>query len=109
MIVDDSAAMRSMIRMVLGTSASLIVECADGHEAVARYAAANPDLVLMDLQMPGMDGLEAMRRIRSVDPGARIVVVTSFDDPDLRTEARRLGAEAYLLKEDLIQLADIVP
>ncbi|HSQ75429.1 MAG TPA: response regulator transcription factor [Bacteroidota bacterium] len=108
MIVDDNPAMRSMIRRVLNAVPSDIIECADGNEAVLRYSAASPDWVLMDLQMPGLDGLEAMRRIRSVDSEARFVVVTAFDDPDLRAEALDLGAKGYVLKDDLPELNRII-
>lgn len=68
----------------------------------------HPDLVLMDIAMKGMDGLSATARIRSAFPEAHVLMLTQYDDPDLRLAARECGAEAYLLKDDLSQLKKVL-
>lgn len=77
----------------------IIGEAADGAEAVARFAELRPDLVLMDLQMPNVDGAEATRRIRSIDPAARILVLTTYATDEFIFAALRAGAKGYLLKD----------
>lgn len=67
-----------------------------------------PDLVLMDIMMPDMDGLEASRRIRAEFPDARIVIVTYYDDQGLRDAALAAGVSGYVLKENLLSLPDII-
>jgi CheY-like chemotaxis protein len=110
MIVDDNAPMRQVIRAVIESFSSDrdFVECVDGTEAVDAYTRLLPAWVLMDIRMPQMDGLAATKAIRSHDPGARIILVTTFDDPDFRRESAALGATAYVLKERLADLIDIM-
>jgi two-component system response regulator DegU len=100
-IVDDSANMRSAIKSVLNGVGVEFIEAGDGDEAVAQYASRKPDVVIMDIRMRKMDGITATRAIRTLSPAARVVMVTQYDDDDLRAAARAAGAEGYVLKDDL--------
>ena len=104
MIVEDNQEMRMLIRSLLEDLAETINECADGDEAVSAYAWFKPDWVLMDIKMKVMDGIVATRRIKASYPDARIVMVTDYDDKQLREAARRAGASAYVLKDDLFEI-----
>src|SRR5262245_3756341 len=107
LIVEDNPQMRRMIVAVVADLAEAVTECADGDEAVAAYAARRlnrDDRVLMDLQMPGIGGLEATRRIRAAFPDAQIIIVTQYDDPHWREAATQAGAVGYVLKENLLDL-----
>lgn len=97
---DDHPLVREGLKAVLSAEPGLVVvaEAADGQEAVVQYRAARPDVVIMDLEMPGMSGLDAIRAIIAADPAARIVVLTTFDgDADIH-HALAAGARGYLLK-----------
>ena len=85
-----------------------IVECSDGSDALAAYREHQPDLVLMDLKMGGVDGLAATRQIRQFFPQARIVMVSQWADGPLREAANSAGAEAYVDKADLLPLRRIL-
>jgi CheY-like chemotaxis protein len=102
--VDDNPAMRKLIRQAVGHLADQVYECGDGADAVEAYASHRPDLVLMDMRMPRMDGLAATRQIKRLYPEARIVIVTDYDDDDLRSAAKNAGACGYALKQDLTKL-----
>jgi NarL family two-component system response regulator LiaR len=109
LLVDDHAIVRKGVRALLLTEADLEVvgEAADGDAAVAAAERLRPDVILMDLVMPGLDGIEAIRRIVARRPDARIVVVTSFATDEKVFPAIRAGALGYLLKdsepEDLVR------
>ena len=107
LIVEDHPQMRQLIRTVVSDLAETIIECGDGVAAVAAYAAqqfSGDDWVLMDLQMPGVDGLEATRRIRAAYPDSQIIIVTQYDDQHWRAAATEAGACGYVLKENLLEL-----
>ncbi len=101
LLADDHAIVRDGIRSLLATEPGIEVvgEAADGHEAVAKAEDLRPDVFLMDLVMPGMDGLEAIRRIVARQPDARILVLTSFAGDDKVFPAIKAGAVGYLLKD----------
>jgi CheY-like chemotaxis protein len=101
LIVDDNGSMRRILVRAVCKVAEQVWECTDGAEALAAYVAHSPDVVLMDVQMPRLDGLAATRQIMQFDPSARIVMVTDFDDEELRIAARGAGASGYVLKQDL--------
>ncbi len=100
LVVDDHPVVRSGLSGVLSTLAGFEVVgvAADGAEAVRETVLHRPDVVLMDLQMPGMDGLAAIREIARVAPTTRVCVLTMFDDDDSLFAAMRAGAQGYLLK-----------
>ena len=104
LIVEDNAQMRRMIRSLVEDLAERCYECGDGEGALAAYTEHRPDWVLMDIRMEGVDGLEATRRIRAEWPEARIMIVTDYNEPELREEARRAGACEYVVKEDLLDV-----
>lgn len=104
LIVEDNPVMRQMIRRLLADLAEDIRECADGDEALALYRVFQPDWVLMDWQMPRLNGLAATRQIIGDDPDARIVIVTGYDDPSVRAAAQAAGACGYVLKENLLEV-----
>jgi NarL family two-component system response regulator LiaR len=109
LVTDDQAIVRKGICALLATERDIEVvgEARDGYQALAEIDRASPDVVLMDLVMPGMDGLEATRRITASQPGVRILVLTSFAGDDKVLPAVKAGALGYLLKdsrpEELVQ------
>jgi CheY-like chemotaxis protein len=108
LIVDDSEPMREMIKTYVADLVEHSFECNDGSEALAAYRRHRPDVVLMDLQMVKMDGLDATRQIRESFPQARIVIVSQWNDAALRQAALSAGAEAYVGKSDLLPLRSIL-
>lgn len=102
LIADDHVIVREGLRMFLTEEDIEVVgEAANGVEAVALAAALKPDVVLMDLVMPELDGIQATQRIREVSPDTRILILTSFADDRNVHEAIRAGALGYLLKDVL--------
>lgn len=106
--MDDNAAVRRLITDIVLPFAGEIWECSDGADALSAYLSHRPDLVLMDVRMNNVDGIEATRRIRAADPNARIVIVTNYDDEALRKAAMREGACGYALKDDLLDLVRLL-
>src|SRR5215475_10973727 len=98
--VDDHPLFRSGIAALLATQPdmNLVAEASNGREAIEQFRAYHPDITLMDLQMPGMNGLEALTAIRSEFPDARIVVLTTYVGDVQVLRAMKVGARAYLLK-----------
>ncbi len=101
MIADDHALVRGGMRAMLASDPDLEVvgEAADGEEALKLCRLHRPDLILMDVQMPKMDGLAATRAIKEESPEVIVLVVTAFEDPDYLLEAIRAGAAGYVLKD----------
>jgi len=100
LIVDDDNLMRAGLRAVLSSDETIDVvgEAADGAQAVEQTLALTPDVVLMDVRMPAVDGIEATRRIVAARPAARILILTTFEDDDYVLNALRAGAAGFLLK-----------
>jgi DNA-binding NarL/FixJ family response regulator len=104
LIVDDNPGFRALLKTVLGELVDQVNECADGDQAVAAYRVVRPDVVLMDLQMARLGGLEATRRILAADRTARVVIVTQYDDAHWRAAALAAGACGYVLKDNLLEV-----
>ncbi|UPL11441.1 response regulator transcription factor [Microbacterium sufflavum] len=101
LIADDQALVRGALAALLDLEADLTVSgvASDGAEAVRLAAEVRPDVCLMDIQMPGVDGVEATRRIREVSPGTRVLVVTTFARPGYLRSALDAGASGFIVKD----------
>jgi len=108
LIVDDNEKVREVVRDYLPVGVDEIFECGDGGEAFALYEKHLPDWVLMDWEMPQMNGIAAIREIIAEYPDANICMVTAFDDEDIRREALRAGALRFVLKDNLSELETIL-
>jgi len=106
-LVDDDPFVRSSLATILAAAGDLEIcgEGADGDEAIALYRRVRPDILLLDIQMPGRDGISAASEILHSDPTARIVFLTTFSDDAYITEALRLGSKGYLIKQEVANLA----
>jgi NarL family two-component system response regulator LiaR len=105
LIVDDHAVVREGLRALISAKPGmeLVGEASDGVEAVAQARALQPDVILLDLVMPRKSGIEAIREIKAENPGARILVLTSFSEDEKVFSAIKSGALGYLLKDSLPQ------
>jgi DNA-binding NarL/FixJ family response regulator len=101
LVVDDQALFREALVTLLGArpEVEVVGEAGDGHQALERAAALQPDVVLMDLHMPVLDGIAATRRLKVEQPGVRVLALTTFDDDEDVFAALRAGALGYLLKD----------
>jgi DNA-binding NarL/FixJ family response regulator len=102
LIVDDQLPFRAVARTVIGLTAGFEVaaEAESGEDAVSVAAAQRPDLVLMDINLPGINGIEATRRIRAAQPDIAVILLSTYSEADLPADARDCGAIAYVHKED---------
>jgi DNA-binding NarL/FixJ family response regulator len=114
MVADDSRAFREGLRALLASvdDVAIIEEAATGDEAVVRAAACQPDVILMDLQMPVLNGIEATRRINASSPHIAVLMLTAFEDDESVLAAMQAGARGYLLKgstrREIVQAVEIV-
>ncbi|HUK95932.1 MAG TPA: response regulator transcription factor [Gaiellaceae bacterium] len=102
LVADDQAMVRAGFRMLLSGQQDIevVAEAENGLEAVDKAARFDPSVVLMDIRMPELDGLEATRRILAADGSARILILTTFDHDEYVYEALRAGASGFVLKDD---------
>jgi two-component system, chemotaxis family, chemotaxis protein CheY len=98
LVVDDAAFMRMMIRDILSKEGYSIREAINGADAVEKFAETRPDLVTLDVTMPEMDGIEALRAIREIDPDASVLMVSAMGQQALIVEALEAGATDFLIK-----------
>lgn len=108
LLVEDDPEMRRMIKRVLSGIATEVIECDDGGEALAAYSRAQPDWVLMDIEMGQVDGITATRQITAAFPGAKVIMVTNHDHEMYRKAAVEGGARAFVLKENLFELRQLL-
>jgi len=101
LVADDHRIVREGLRLILESQEefTLLGEAADGGEAVRLAEELHPDVILMDLRMPGMDGITAIQNIRGRDPQAAIVILTTYNEDDLMVRGLRAGARGFLLKD----------
>jgi DNA-binding NarL/FixJ family response regulator len=102
LIVDDQPPFRSAARTVIGVTAGFEVvgEAESGEDAVHAVSVDPPDLVLMDINLPGINGIEATRRIRAQHDAVDVILLSTYSEADLPADAREVGALAYVHKED---------
>jgi DNA-binding NarL/FixJ family response regulator len=101
LVADDQALMRTGFRMILDAEKDIEVvgEAIDGSDAIRQFERLHPDVVVMDVRMPTMDGIEATRRLSAAEPPARVLILTTFDLDEYVYEALRAGASGFLLKD----------
>jgi two-component system chemotaxis response regulator CheY len=99
LIVDDAAFMRNMLKDILVKEGHEVIgEAGSGDEAVLKYEQLRPDIVTMDIVMPGMDGLEAVRGIMKTDPNAKIIMCSALGQQQMVIDALQAGAKEYIVK-----------
>jgi two-component system response regulator DegU len=108
MIVDDNQAMRKTIRSVAAENSDSVIECENGADAVLSFGLYHPDWVLMDINLPVLDGISATRQIMDEHPAARVVMVSDMTEPGFRSAAEHAGACGYVSKENLFELSELM-
>lgn len=108
MIVDDNKAMRKTIRSVAAAKSDNVIECDNGADAVSSFELHHPDWVLMDINLPQLDGISATKKIIDGNPSARVVMVTDSTEPSFRSAAHNAGACGYVSKENLFEICDVM-
>jgi len=101
LLVDDHSLLRTGVANIINQEPDLevVAEAANGRDGIEAFLVHRPDVVLMDLRMPGMEGVEAVQQIRTIDPQARVVVLTTYDADEDIARALQAGAKAYILKD----------
>ncbi len=106
LLADDHALMRQILRAILGTypNLSIVGEAADGMEAVSMAAALKPDGIIMDVNMPKLDGIQATKQIKAAQPAISVIGLSVIDDKHVTEAMKGAGADAVLLKDELKKL-----
>lgn len=108
LLVDDHHGIRELEKSIFSSLFDTFYESTSGEDAVTIYKTYKPDWVLMDYKMRGMTGIEAAKKIKENDAGAKVIMVTQFDDVDLRKKALESGVVAFVLKEKLSTIKNII-
>lgn len=108
LLVEENRAVRGLIRQLVASPGTWIQECVDSSDAIEAYLASRPDLVIMDTGMKNLDGIAVCRQIRAMDPAARVVLVSDYDDAAIRESARHAGACGYVLKDNLLEVTGLL-
>ena len=99
MIVDDAAFMRMLLKDILeGNGFQIVGQATNGNESIQKYRELNPDVVTMDIMMPGMDGIQAIKGIKAMDPDARIIICSAMGQKERVVEAIKAGAKDFIFK-----------
>ncbi len=98
LVVDDAAFMRMMLKKILASTGNEIVEAVDGYEGISKYKELKPNLVLLDIVMPNVDGMECLKQIMAFDKNARIVMCSSIGQQAIVTDAINIGARDFIVK-----------
>jgi len=98
LVVDDAAFMRMQCAKMLSENGYEVVEAIDGQDAVQKYQSHNPDVVLLDITMPNMDGIATLRKLIELDPQAKVAMVTAMGQHSMVVEALRSGAREFVVK-----------
>jgi two-component system, chemotaxis family, chemotaxis protein CheY len=99
LIVDDAAFMRMMIKEILSKNGyEVVAEASDGAQAVAKYKDTQPDLVTMDITMPEMDGIQALKEIKKIDPNAKVIMCSAMGQQAMVIDAIQAGAKDFIVK-----------
>ncbi|MBT9252442.1 MAG: response regulator [Brockia lithotrophica] len=110
MVVDDQVGIRALLAEVVKQEGFQVVLAGNAREALAKFSEGPPDLLLLDVKLPGMSGLELLRKIRDTHPHLPVVLMTAYGERDIEEEAKRLGVHAFLIKpfdiEHLRELLD---
>ncbi len=98
MVVDDSLFMRNHLAKLLGEHSYQVILAENAEEAIRTYRSSKPDVVLMDVNMPGVNGLIALMEIRQFDPRAKVIMLTALDERSMASHAIKMGAKDFLMK-----------
>jgi len=108
LLVDDNDRLRGMMKSLYSPHFDEVIECEDGTEAVAAYNENHPDWVVMDIKMKRMDGIEATSKIVAAVPGAKIIVISQFNDESTIAAAKHAGAIEFISKENLSNVIEFI-
>ncbi|MBX7174563.1 MAG: response regulator [Pyrinomonadaceae bacterium] len=108
LIVEDNELMRSLIKSVVYDLAETIDECSNGKEAVEAFERNRHNWVVMDIEMPEMDGLTATKKIKDIDPNVRIIIVTQYDSKNIKEKAIKAGAIEFIFKDNLLEIRNVL-
>ena len=98
LVVDDTAFMRSVIREILSSEGFEVAEAENGKAALEIYENIRPDVVTLDIIMPGMDGIEVLKRLKEIDPNVRVIMCTALGEEQILKRAIKMGAKGYVVK-----------
>jgi len=108
LLVDDNDRLRGMMKSLYSPHFDEVIECDDGEAAVLAFNGNNPDWVVMDIKMKEMDGIEAATRIIAANPGARIIIVSQFNDESTIDAVKNAGAFEFVSKENLYKVIEVI-
>jgi len=108
LLVDDYKRIRKMMRNIYSPHFEEVIECGDGSEAVIAFNDSSPDWVVMDIKMKTMDGIEATKKIISSHPGAKVIIVSQFDDASTIEAVNSAGAIEFVSKENLYKVIQVI-
>lgn len=109
LVIDDQPGIRRLLVEVLNEEGYLVVAAANGYEGVQQAKEVQPQLILMDMKMPGMDGIETLRELKKNGLGSRVIMMTAYGELDLVNQAKEVGAYGYITKPfDILSLCRMI-
>ncbi len=109
LIIDDQPGIRRLLTEVLQEEGYIVLEAGNGYDGLQKAREGHPSLILMDMKMPGMDGIETLRELRRMGIGGKVIMMTAYGELDLVTEAKEIGAADYITKPfDIVALCEMI-